>query len=107
MGTPICISYIVLTIIIFTSMLSIELFYLTQLHSYIGRFFLVLTSIYPLQVCGTSLTRFKEFRKFWPSYFVDPLVKGTDNFWKICGLICRFNESRGDIDSGVDKRQMS
>ena len=36
---PIYIRYVVLTIIIFTSMLAIELFYLTQLHSFLGCFF--------------------------------------------------------------------
>ena len=30
-------------------------------------------------------------------------VKGTDNFWKIRGLIDRFNDSRSQIDSGVEK----
>ena len=49
------------------------------------------------------LTRIKEFRAFLPCYFVDPLVKGTDNFWKICGLIDGFNESRRKIASGVGK----
>ena len=38
-------------------------------------FLRVLTSIYPLQVYFISLTRFKEFRKFWPCYFVDTFVK--------------------------------
>ena len=55
------------------------------------------------QVCGISLTRFKEYMKFCPSYFVDPLVKGTDNFWKICGLIDGFNESHMQIASGEGK----
>ena len=36
--TPIYIRYVVLTIIIFASMLSIGFFYLTQLHSYLGCF---------------------------------------------------------------------
>ena len=30
-------------------------------------------------------------------------VKGTDDFWKIRGLVDRFNESRGKIASGVEK----
>ena len=38
-GTMIYIRYVVLTIVIFTSMISIEIFYLTQLHSFIGCFF--------------------------------------------------------------------
>ena len=37
--TPIYIRYVVLTIVIFTSMLAIELFYLTQLHSFLGCLF--------------------------------------------------------------------
>ena len=49
------------------------------------------------------MTRFKEFRIFWPCSFVDPLVKVTDNFWKICGLIDGFNESRRHIASGREK----
>ena len=76
--------------------------------SFISWMFLwVLTSVYPLQVCGIFLTRFKNFRTFWPSYFVDPSVKGTNNFWKIREMVDRFSESRRKIDSGVEKRQMS
>ena len=41
--TPIYIRYVVLTIIIFTYMLAIELFYLTQLHSFFGCLFEYLT----------------------------------------------------------------
>ena len=98
---PIYIRYVVLTIVIFTSMLAIGLFYLTQLYSFIGCFFEYLPLFLPLQICGISLTSFKDFRTFWPCSFVDPLVKGTDNFWKICGLIDGFNESRRQIASGV------
>ena len=50
-----------------------------------------------------SVKRFKDFSTFWPSSFVDPLVKGTDNFWKIRGMIDGFNESRRNIYSGVGK----
>ena len=56
-----------------------------------------------LQVYGISLTSFKEFRTFWTCYFVDPLVKGTDNFWKIRGLIDGFNELHRKIASGKEK----
>ena len=70
-------------------------------------FILVLTSLYPLQVCSISLTRFKEFSIMFTNYFVDPWVKGTDNFWKIRGLVDGFNESRRQIASGVEIRQMS
>ena len=105
--TPIYIRYVVLTIIIFTSMLAIELFYLTQLCSFLGCLFEYLHIFLPLQVCGISLTRFKEFRKFWPCSFVDPSVKGTDHFWKISGLIENFNASCRQIASGIEKRQMS
>ena len=79
-GTPIYIRYTVLTIVIFTSMLAIGLFYRTQLCSFHGCFFEYLPIFLHLQVCGISLTRFKEFRTFWPCSFVDLLVKGTDNF---------------------------
>ena len=79
----------------------IILYYTTLL---ISRMFLwVLTSLCPLHVCDISLTIFKEFRIFWPSSFVDPSVKGTDNFWKIRGLIEGFNRSRRQIASGVEK----
>ena len=84
-------------------MLLIELFYRKQPSSFHGCFFEYLPIFLHLQVCGISLTRFKEFRKFWPCSFVDPLVKVTDNFWKIRGLIDGFNESRRKIASGKDK----
>ena len=66
-------------------------------------FFEYLPIFIHLQVCGIYLTRFKEFRKFWPFSFVDPLVKVTNNFWKIRGLIDGFNESRRQIASGREK----
>ena len=77
---PIYIRYVVLTIVVFTYVLAIELFSLTQLRSFLGFFFEYLPLFLPLQVCYISLTRFKEFRTFWPSSFIDPPVKGTDNF---------------------------
>ena len=67
--TAIYIWYVVLTIFICTSTLAVELFYLTQLFSFHGCFFEYLPLFIYLQVCGNSLTRFKEFRTFWP-YFV-------------------------------------
>ena len=103
METPIYIRYVVITIVICTSMLAIGLFYRTQLCSFHGCFFGYLPIFIHLQVCGISLTRFKEFRRFWPCSFVDPLVKVTDNFWKIRGLIDGFNESRRQISSGREK----
>ena len=54
-------------------------------------------------MCVISLTRFKEFRKFWTCYFVAPLVTDTDKFWKIRGLIEGFNELCRHIASGVGK----
>ena len=66
-------------------------------------FIWVITYLYPLQVCGRSLVRFKKFRMFWPSSFLALLVKYTDNFWKIRGLIDGFNEPRRQITSGVEK----
>ena len=96
-----------LTIFLFTSMLVIELFYRTQLCSFHEFFFEYLPIFIHLQVCGISFTRFMEFSTFWPCSFVDLLLKGTDNFWKIRGLIDGFNESRRKIDSGKEKPQMS
>ena len=103
MEPPIYIRYAALTIVICASMLAIELFYRTQPSSFHGCFFEYLPIFLHLQVCGIYLTRFKEFRTFWPCSFVHPLVKGTDNFWKIHGLIDRFNESRRQIASGTEK----
>ena len=103
MEIPIYIRYVALTIVICKSMLLIELFYLTQPSSFHGCFFECLPIFLHLQVCGISLTRFKEFRTFWPCSFVDPLVKVTDNFWRIRGLIDGFKESRREIASGREK----
>ena len=50
------------------------------------------------------MTSYKEFRTFWPSSFVDPSVKGTDNFWKIRGLIEWLNKLRRQIASGIGKK---
>ena len=100
---PIYIRYVALTIAICTYMLAIELFYGTEPCSFHWCFFEYLPIFTHLQVCGISLTRFKEFRTFWPCSFVDPLVKVTNNFWKIRGLIDRFNELRRQIASGKEK----
>ena len=107
MKPQIYIRYVALTIFICTSMLEIGLFNRTQPYSFHGCFFDYLPIFIHLQVCGISLTRFKEFRTFWPCSFVDPLVKFTDNFWNIRGLIDGFNESRRKIASGREKPQMS
>ena len=107
MESPIYIRYVALTIGICTSMLAIELFYLTQPSSFHECFFDYLPIFLHLQACGISLSRFKKFRTFWPCSFVDPLVKVTDNFWKVRELIGRFNESRRKIASGKEKPQMS
>ena len=66
-------------------------------------FLWLFTSIYPLQVCGLSLTRFKKFKKFWPGSFVDQSVKCTNNFYKTRGLIDGCNKLRRHIASGVEK----
>ena len=63
--TPIYIRYVVLTNVIITSMLAIELFYLIQLCSFHGCSFEYLPLFLPLQVCGISFTSFKEFRTFF------------------------------------------
>ena len=80
-------------------------YYTTLFISWI--FIWVLTSLYTLQICAIYLTRFKEFRILciWSS--VDILVKVTDNFWKVLGIIDQFNESCRQISSGVEKRHMS
>ena len=49
------------------------------------------------------MTRFKDFRTFWTCSFVYPSVKGTDNFWRVGGLIDGFNELLSQIASGVVK----
>ena len=99
---PIYIRYVALTIVVCTSMLGIEIFYRTQPSSFHGCFFVYLPIFLHLQICGISLTMFMEFRTFWPCSFVDPLVKVTNNFWKICGLIDGFNGSRRQIASGKE-----
>ena len=63
-------------------------------------FFEYLPIFLHLQVCDISLTRFKEFVRFWPCYFVYQLVKVTDNFWNIRGLIDGFNELLRQIAPG-------
>ena len=70
-------------------------------------FLLLLTYIYTLHVYGISLTRFNYFSKFFPCSFVDLSVKGTNNFWKLCGLVDGFNKFRRQIPSGVEKLNMS
>ena len=85
-----------------------NLIILSYTNSFISSVYLwVLTSHYTLHVCCISLKRFKQFRLFWPSSFVDPLIKGTNNFWKVRGLIDGFNEFLRQIASGVERRQMS
>ena len=57
----------------------------------------------PLQFCGVSLTRFKEFKALWPYSFVTPMVKGIYYFCKLRGLIDVFNDLCRQISSGVVK----
>ena len=83
-------------------MLATKLFYLTLLHSFIGYYF-EYSPLIPLQVRGVSLTRFKDFKAFWPCSFAYPTVNGIDNFWELRGLIDGFNDSRRKIYSGVVK----
>ena len=97
------IRYVALTIIIFTYILAIELFYLTQICSFLGCFFEYLPLFLPLQVCVIYLTRFNKFRTFFPCSFIDSSVKVTDNFWKIHVMVGGFNESRRQISSGAEK----
>ena len=40
---------------------------------------------------------------FWLCSFANLLVKGTDNFWKVLGIIGGFNKWRSNIASGVEK----
>ena len=90
-----------ISIVLITVMLAVELFYLTQLHSFIGYYFEYLPLIYPSHVFVISLTRFNYFKVFWPSLFISPSVKGIDNFCKFQGVIDGFNGSRRQIASGV------
>ena len=70
-------------------------------------FIWIITYLYPLKVCGISFTRFKDFMMFWTCPFVDLPLTGTNNFWRVRGLIDGFNESRRQIDYGVERRQTS
>ena len=67
-------------------------------------FLWVLTSIYLLHIYGISLTRFNCFSTFWPCYFVDPLVKVADDFWKVRGFIDGSKIFSREIYSGVENR---
>ena len=55
-----------------------------------------------LYVFAIYLTRFKEFRTFWPCSFTYTSVKSMYNFWKFRGLIDRFNYSQRKIASGAE-----
>ena len=68
---------------------------------------LVLNSLYPLQVFGIYLAIFKELKVFWTYYFTSLLLKGKDNFWKVWGIIDRFNKLRSYIASGMKKNHTS
>ena len=89
-----------ISIVIIAVSFATELFYLTLIHSFVGCYFDYLL-LYPLQVCGVSLTRSKEFKAFWESYFTSPPVKVADNFWKVWGLVDGFNKTHKQISSGV------
>ena len=56
--TPIYTMYVVINIVIFTSILAIEVFRLTQLCSFLGCFLEYLTLFLPYRFAGISLTRF-------------------------------------------------
>ena len=60
-GRYIYYGYVVISIVLVIVMLAPELFDIAILYSFIGCYFEKL-SLSPLQVCGVSLTRFKEFR---------------------------------------------
>ena len=91
-----------ISIIIITVMISIELFYLTQKISFLGCFFEYLPLFIPI-VLRYILDKFKELSMFWPCSFIDPSVKGTNNFWKFRGIIDGFSESCRKIVSRVGK----
>ena len=100
-GTQIYWMYIFISIVLITVILGIDFFYFyTTLFIY-WMLFWVLSSLYTLQVCVISLTRFKYFKAFCSCYFTSNWEKGKDKFWKVCILIYRFNESRRNISSGT------
>ena len=80
----------------------IELHYLTLINTFLGCVF-EYKPLYPLQVCSVSCKSFEEFKASWSCYFYSPSVRGADTFWRVRGIIGRFNRSRRNISSGVEK----
>ena len=83
-------------------MLATEILYLALLHSFSG-YYLKYLPLHHLQVCVVSLAIFKGFKVFWPCFFATLTVKVINNFWKVQGIIDRFNKSRRHIASVIVK----
>ena len=78
-----------------------ELCQLTLVYPFLGCIFEYLP-LSLLQVCGVSLTRFKEFKVLWPCYFSSPSPKFPDTFWRVWGVIDGFNQFLRKIYFGVE-----
>ena len=101
MVTPIYIKYVVITIFLLHLRFPLDYFILHNFVHFLG----VSLSNYLylfLKCLRYILDKVKKFRIFWPCSFVDPSVKGTHNFWKVRGIIERFDESRSRIYYGVE-----
>ena len=70
---------------------SIDICYLTLAYPFLGYVFEYLP-LSPLQVCGFSLIRFREFRVSCQWYFYSPSVEVLGNFWIVRGVIDRFTK---------------
>ena len=54
-------------------------------------------TVSPRHICGISLTRGKEFIKYWPKLFESEEDKATDEWWREKLLIDGFNEACNNI----------
>ena len=92
--------------VLITIMTANELFYLTLVCSFTGCYFGYLPQS-PLQVCRASLTRFKEFKEFWPFYFTSLSVKRIDTSVKYRGSFAGLMSRAGILHLGCEKQHMS
>ena len=49
------------------------------------------------QISGISLTRGKQFRRFWPKGFESESYKNTDEWWRVKLLFYGFNTACNNI----------
>ena len=101
--TTIYIRHVLISIVLFTSMLSIELFNLTLLYSFLGCFFEYSPLFIPYRFSVYNLQGLRVSRRFGLVPSLIHQYKGTNHFWKFCGLVEGFNKSRRQIASGVEK----